>query len=161
MLFLRIFGKCPISLCGEALAMCFLRVPFLGKSKSIFRNPKTDFAFFWTNPETDHESIKPLVVMFFYVYSVCLRRFIFQVIFRLHKNSYNFNILRSVFYSRNVCVSTEIYSFRIFIRTSCCFFFLSSLWGSVRCFFFFFVRGARGHPVVMVNDPFLDLPFFW
>ena len=22
-------------------------------------------------------------------------------------------------------------------------------------------RGARGHAVVMVNDPFSDLPFFW
>ena len=26
---------------------------------------------------------------------------------------------------------------------------------------FFFSRGARGHAVVMVNDPFSDLPFFW
>ena len=25
---------------------------------------------------------------------------------------------------------------------------------------FFFPRGARGHAVVMVNDPFSDLPFF-
>ena len=25
---------------------------------------------------------------------------------------------------------------------------------------FFFSRGARGHAVVMVNDPFSDLPFF-
>ena len=58
MLFFRIFGKCLVSLCGEALAMCFLRVRFLVKSKSRFRNPKTDFAFFWTNPKTDHESIK-------------------------------------------------------------------------------------------------------
>ena len=24
-----------------------------------------------------------------------------------------------------------------------------------------FLRGARGHPVAMVNDPFLDLPFSW
>ena len=26
---------------------------------------------------------------------------------------------------------------------------------------FFFPRGARGHAVVMGNDPFSDLPFFW
>ena len=25
----------------------------------------------------------------------------------------------------------------------------------------FFPRGARGHAVVMVNDPFTDLQFFW
>ena len=30
---------------------------------------------------------------------------------------------------------TEIYTFRIFICSSCCFFFLSSPWGSVCCFF--------------------------
>ena len=26
---------------------------------------------------------------------------------------------------------------------------------------FLFSRGARGHAVVMANDPFSDLPFFW
>ena len=31
---------------------------FLGKSKAGFPNPKKDFAFFWPNPKTDHESIK-------------------------------------------------------------------------------------------------------
>ena len=31
---------------------------FLGKSKSGFPNPKTDFAFFWANPKTDYESVK-------------------------------------------------------------------------------------------------------
>ena len=31
---------------------------FLGKSKSGIPNPKLDFAFFWANPKTDHESIK-------------------------------------------------------------------------------------------------------
>ena len=39
---------------------------------------------------------------FLYVCSVYLCRFIFQVL-----NSYNFTILRSVFYSRNVCVSNR------------------------------------------------------
>ena len=28
----------------------------MGKSKSGFPNPKTDFAFFWANRKTDHES---------------------------------------------------------------------------------------------------------
>ena len=31
---------------------------FGGKSKSVYPNPKTDFAFFGVNPKTDHESIK-------------------------------------------------------------------------------------------------------
>ena len=31
---------------------------FLGKSKSGFSNPKTDFSFFWANPKTDHGSVK-------------------------------------------------------------------------------------------------------
>ena len=31
---------------------------FLAKSKSGFPNPKTDFASFWANRKTDHESIK-------------------------------------------------------------------------------------------------------
>ena len=35
-----------------------LRVRFLGKSKSGFPNPKTDFTFFWANPKRDHESIE-------------------------------------------------------------------------------------------------------
>ena len=30
----------------------------MGKSKSGLPNPQTDFAFFWANPKTDHESIK-------------------------------------------------------------------------------------------------------
>ena len=29
---------------------------FLGKSQNGFLNPKTDFAFFWQNTKTDHES---------------------------------------------------------------------------------------------------------
>ena len=37
---------------------------------------------------------------------------------------------------------TEIYTFRIFICSSCCFFFLSSPWGSV-CFLFFPMRSTR------------------
>ena len=40
------------------LLSCSFRVRFFGESKSGIRNPKTDFAFFWANPKTDHESIK-------------------------------------------------------------------------------------------------------
>ena len=83
-------------------------------------------------------------------------------------NSYNFTVLRSVFYSRNVHVSqTEIYTFRIFICSLCCFFFLSSPWGSVCycCYVFvvvvvvFFYEEHGDMPLFMVNDPFSDLPF--
>ena len=28
----------------------------MGKSENGFLNPKTDFGFFWQNPNTDHES---------------------------------------------------------------------------------------------------------
>ena len=46
-----------------------------------------------------------------YVYNVCWRRFIFQVIKTKKSasvlNFHNFTILRSVFYSRNVCVSNR------------------------------------------------------
>ena len=37
---------------------CWAGAVFLGKSKSGFPNPNTDFAGFWANPKTDHESIK-------------------------------------------------------------------------------------------------------
>ena len=74
---------------------------------------------------------------FLYVCSVCLRRFIFQVIWKNNSsasvlnNSDNFTILRSVFYSRNVSVSNRnISTFRIFIRTLCCSF---SRWASQAC----------------------------
>ena len=60
---------------------------------------------------------KSLLVMFFvhmYIYSVCLRWFIFEVIKKNSSasvlNSYNFTILiykGTVFYLRNVCVSNQ------------------------------------------------------
>ena len=60
-----------------------------------------------------------LSCFFLYLRSVCLPRFIFQVIKKKQKqnnsvsasvlNSYNFAILRSVFSSRNVCVSNPKY----------------------------------------------------
>ena len=45
---------------------------------------------------------------------------------------------------------------------ACCFSFLSSSRGSVCCFFPYFLslRGAWGHAVVMVNDPFSHFPLF-
>ena len=61
---------------------------------------------------------------------------------------------------------TEIYKFRIFIRSLCCFYFSSCLRREDQCVVvvvvvvFFFPRGARGHAVVMENDPFLDFPLF-
>ena len=104
-----------------------------------------------------------------FLHGVCnvsfIRRYIFQVIKRKKKsssasvlNSYNFTILtiRETF-----LFHTEIYTFRIFIRSLICYFYFSSC---LRCegqCVVFFPRGAREHTVVMVNDPFLDLPFFW
>ena len=35
----------------------------VGKSKSGFPSPKTEFAFFWANPKTDHEPIKSTLRM--------------------------------------------------------------------------------------------------
>ena len=57
---------------------------------------------------------------------------------------------------------TEIYTFRIFIPSYVAF--SSCLRREdqfvVAVVFFFFARGTRGHAVVIVNDPFSDLPFF-
>ena len=62
-----------------------------------------------------------------------------------------------------LCFKPKYIHFLIFIRSFCCFSFLSSPRGSVCGFvpLFFSSQGARGHAVVMVNDPFSDLPFFW
>ena len=87
---------------------------------------------------------------FLYVCSVYLRRFIFQVL-----NSYNFTILGSAFHSRNVCVSNRNIYIYSHIHSPLMLLFRSSL-----LLFFFFPRGAQGHAVVMVNDPFSDLPLF-
>ena len=55
---------------------------------------------------------------------------------------------------------TKIYPFRIFIVADVA---LSSCLRREDQFVvvFFFPRRVRGHAVVMVNDPFSDLPFFW
>ena len=103
------------------------------------------------------------------VCSVCfIRRYIFQVIRKKKKefigfsfNSYNFAILTIL---ETFVFHTEIYKFRTFIRSLCCFYFSSCLRREDQCVvvvvFFFFPRGARGHAVVMENDPFLDFPLF-
>ena len=77
-------------------------------------------------------------------------------------NSYNFTILRGVFYSRNVCLKAKyihfVLSFVAYVAFSSClrredqFVVFFPLFSSS--------RGARGHAVVMVNDPFSDLPFY-
>ena len=76
-------------------------------------------------------------------------------------NSNNFTILRSVFCSRNVCVSNRnicisyIHSWLMLL-----FLLVFAVRISLLLLFFFFSRGARGHAVVIVNDSFSDLPFF-
>ena len=57
---------------------------------------------------------------------------------------------------------TKICTFGIFIRSLCRFSFLSLHEDQTVIFFplFFSSQGAQGHAVVMVNDPFMDLPFF-
>ena len=54
---LKSFGN-DLYVAGQAI-----RVPFLGKSKSGFPNPKMDFAFVWANPRRDHESIKSTLLV--------------------------------------------------------------------------------------------------
>ena len=84
---------------------------------------------------------KPLVVMFFsHVRSVCSK---------VHSTRETF-----VF-------QTEIHTFRILIRSLCCFSFLPSPPSTSVCCFslssVFSTRGARGHAVVIVtDDPFSD-----
>ena len=60
---------------------------------------------------------------------------------------------------------TEIYRFRVFVRRYVVFVAFPSCVcrrGSVCGIFllFFSSRGTRGHAVVVVSDPFSDLPFF-
>ena len=98
--------------------------------------------------------------------SVCLRRFIFQVMKKKTTtpaspsvlNSYNYSILVSVFYSRNVCVSNRNIYISYFHSYFTLLFLLVFAVG-ISLLFLFFSRGARGHAFVMVNDPFSDLPF--
>ena len=93
--------------------------------------------------------LNPYLSCFLYVCSVCLRRFIVQFKKKNSSasilNSYNFTILRSLIYCirETFVFQTEIYIFRIFIPSLCCFFFLSSPWGSVCLFVFFSTRSTR------------------
>ena len=113
---------------------------FGGKSKSEFPNPKTDFAFWGANPKTDHESIKSTLWVDSLdqiqsgVWDLQSERFlakdlkkVFLTIGFPNKNGtqpvpYIHDILTEPSYSHSI--------FAIF------FFFLSSPWGSVCCFFF-------------------------
>ena len=106
--------------------------------------------------------------MFLYVCRVCLRRFIFQVKKKKNNssasilNSNNFINLRGVFYSRNACVSNRntihfVYSFLANVAFSSCLRREDQFVVAI----FFFSRGARGHVVDIVNDPFSDPLFFW
>ena len=77
-------------------------------------------------------------------------------------DSNNFTILRDVFYSRNVCVSNRntihfVYSFLAYVAFSSCLRREDQFVVAI----FFFSRGARGHAVDIVNDPFSDLLIFW
>ena len=93
--------------------------------------------------------------------------FFFQIIEKNNSsasilNSYNFTILRGVFYSRNVCLKAKyihfVLSFIAYVAFSSClcredqFVVFFPLFSSS--------RGARRHAVVMVNDPFSDLAFY-
>ena len=71
-------------------------------------------------------------------------------------NSYNFTILRCILLEKRLCLKPKYIHFFTFIRSLCCFSFLSSTRGPFCCFvpLFFSSQGARGHAVVMVNDPF-------
>ena len=60
---LKSFGN-DLYVAGQAI-----RVPFLGKSKSGFPNPKMDFAFVWANPRRDHESIKSTLLVTWILFS--------------------------------------------------------------------------------------------
>ena len=93
--------------------------------------------------------------------------FVFQVIEKNNSsasilNSYNFTILRGVFYSRNVCLKAKyihfVLSFVAYVSFSSCL----RREDQFVVFFPLFPssRGPRGHTVVMINDPFSDLPFY-
>ena len=114
----------------------------------------------------------PYLSCFLYVWSVCLHRFIFQVkkqfiSFSLN-NSYNFTILRSVFYSRNVRISNRnIYISYIHTNLMLLFLLVFAVRSSLLLLFFFvflffcfFPQGAGGRAVVVVNYLLSDLPFF-
>ena len=111
--------------------------------------------------------LNPYLSCFLYVCNASLRRFIFQVIKKNNSsssvlNSYNFTILRSVFYSRNVWVSNPNRTKNIshtFIHSLCCFFFSSSPWGVL-----FFshessvLSGSEESVWSEITNPFLDSP---
>ena len=104
--------------------------------------------------------LNPYFSCFLYVCSVCLRRVIFQVKKKKTIHWLKFYYPKEyILFEKRFVFQTEIYTFRIFIPSLCCFFFLSFN-REDQFVVVFFSRGARGHAVVIVNDPFSDLPFF-
>ena len=110
--------------------------------------------------------LNPYLSCFLYVCNACFRWFIFQVIKKNSSaasvlNSYNFTILRSVFYSRNVWVSNPNQTKNIshtFIHNLCCFFFSSSPWGVLFFSHESSVFGSKESVWSEITNPFLDTP---
>ena len=82
--------------------------------------------------------------VFLHLCSDCLRQFIFQVKKKEKKSSsasvsdsYNFTILRVYSIRETFVFHTEIYTFRIFIGSLCCFYFSSCLCRQDQCVVFF------------------------
>ena len=88
--------------------------------------------------------------VFLHLCSDCLRQFIFQVKKKEKKSSlasvfdsYNFTILRVYSIRETFVFHTEIYTFRIFIGSLCCFYFSSCLCRQDQCVVFFPKRSTR------------------
>ena len=72
--------------------------------------------------------------------------------------------MECILFEKRLCFKPKyihfVYSFLAYVAFSSCLRRDDQFVLAVFCFFFF-SRGARGHAVVIVNDPFADLPFFW
>ena len=66
--------------------------------------------------------------------------------------------MECILFEKRLCFKPKyihfVYSFLAYVAFSSC------LRREDQFVVFFFPRGARGHAVVIVNDPFSDLPFF-
>ena len=71
--------------------------------------------------------------------------------------------MECILFEKRLCFKPKyihfVYSFLAYVAFSSCLRRDDQFVLAVFCFFF--SRGARGHAVVIVNDPFADLPFFW
>ena len=78
-------------------------------------------------------------------------------------NANNFYPKECILFEKRLCFKPKyihfVYSFLAYVAFSSCL--RSEDQFVVAVLVFFFSRGARGHAVVIVNDPFSDLPFFW